>query len=550
MKLLPDMPLRVFLRTIVPALLALIVLNIGLAHHNIWPTLWIRTTTEVSLELVVLITGIAFFAAGGMRAGRRTQWALSVLLLVYVGARYIDVTAPALFGRRIDLYWDTQHIPALAAMATENWSLLSIVLLLAAVAAVFAALLVLIRISLGAVCRAMDHAVFRKSVIGTGALLLAMYGAGMNSNALNWERKFAIPITPVYVDQASAIIAHLSGSADEARPAPIPLRPYAELSGRDVFVVFLESYGRVALDDEAYSSATRAALADIDAKLSAEGWQARSAYLTAPTVGGASWLSHSSLLAGYTIDNHDLYEAFLQSDDETLVDRFRKAGYRSILLTPGIRGPWPAGRALRFDRIAAAADVAYDGQGFGWWYVPDQYSLDWLSRAEISNPERAPIFAMFPTIMSHFPFGPAPPYLEDWDRLTETNPYDENDVAQTVALGDAFSGDPKDAYLRVMLYNLSMVEGFVSERTPEDAIVVAIGDHQPPAAISGEDAAWDIPIHVFARDAALLSAFERKGFIAGTIPEGESVGRTDEVASLILEALEKPVPARHIAGVE
>ena len=59
---------------------------------------------------------------------------------------------------------------------------------------------------------------------------------------------------------------------------------------------------------------------------------------------------------------------------------YYEAGYRSILLTPGIRGPWPAGRALRFDRIAAAADVAYEGQGFGWWYVPDQYSLDWLSR--------------------------------------------------------------------------------------------------------------------------------------------------------------------------
>ena len=315
-------------------------------------------------------------------------------------------------------------------------------------------------------------------------------------------------------------------------------------------MIFLESYGRIALDDDTYSVETHATLADSEAQLFAEGWQSRSAYLTAPTIGGASWLSHASLLSGRAIDSHDLYEAFLHSDDESLVDRFRKAGYRSVLLAPGIRGPWPAGLALRFDSIIAAKDVAYEGQGFGWWHIPDQYSLDWLARAEIDVPERQPLFAMFPTIMSHFPFGPAPPYLKDWAALSTPKPYDEKAVAQTVALGDAFSGDAQDAYLRVILYNLKTLGGFVSERAPDNAIILAIGDHQPPAAISGEDAAWDIPIHVFARDANLLSSFERAGFSDGTLPESESIGRVDEITPLILEALEKPAPSSRIAEVE
>jgi hypothetical protein len=277
MKISPAMPLRESLRIAVPALLALIVLNIGLAHQNIWPTLWIRTTTELSLELIVFVTGIALVAALGARIGARAQWGLSLLVLLFVVARYVDVTAPALFGRRVDLYWDTQHIPAIAAMVTENWSLYSVALLFLAVVSMFTALLLLIRIALGLVCRAMGQPAFRKSAIGMGALLLAIYGAGMNSDALTWERRFAIPITPVYFEQARAIAARARGVPDEAPRAVTELRPYTELNGSDVFVIFLESYGRIALDDDAYSAETRATLAGIEAQLSAEGWQSPSA---------------------------------------------------------------------------------------------------------------------------------------------------------------------------------------------------------------------------------------------------------------------------------
>ena len=302
--------------------------------------------------------------------------------------------------------------------------------------------------------------------------------------------------------------------------------------------------------DDAYALKTRATLEKLEAQLTGEGWQSRSAYLTPPTFGGASWLSHSSLLAGRSIVSHDLYQAFLHSQNETLVDRFHKAGYRSVLLTPGIRGPWPEGLALRFDRIVAAEDVGYEGQGFGWWYIPDQYSLDWLTRSEISTPERTPLFVMFPTIMSHFPFGPVPPYLENWAALSTPMPFDDEAVAQAVALGDAFSGDAQEAYLRVILYNLKTISGFVSKQASDGAIIIALGDHQPPAAISGEDAEWDVPIHVFARDTNLLAPFESAGFDEGTIPQGNSVGRVDEIASLILEALENPAPTSRIAEIE
>jgi hypothetical protein len=542
------MRLREILRLAIPALLALIALNISLAHQNIWPTLWVRTTPEFSLELIFIVTGIALATALGHKISSRVQWALSILLLLFVLARYVDVTAPALFGRRIDLYWDTQHVPAIAGMVLESWSMFSLALLGFAILSLFTALLLIIRLALGTICRAIDHPIYRRIAFSAGVLLLALYGAGMNSDALTWERRFAIPITPVYFEQAREITARVSGLSAEAQIFPTPLRQYAELNGLDIFVIFLESYGRIALDNPAYSRSTREKLAQLDATLNEQDWDTRSAYLTAPTFGGASWLSHSSLLAGRTIDNHDLYQAFLHSRNEILTDRFRKAGYRSVLLTPGIRGHWPAGLALRFDRIVAAKDIAYEGQGFGWWHIPDQYSLDWLASSEINTPERHPLFVMFPTIMSHFPFGPVPPYLEDWNALSTPTPFDEENVARSIALGDAFSGDLKDIYRRAILYNLETVSGFISERAPESAIIIAIGDHQPPAAISGEDAPWDIPIHVFARDALLLAPFERTGFVDGMIPQGQSIGRIDELNALILEALEKTSSTSIVAG--
>jgi len=541
---------RKTLQIAVPALLALIVLNIALAHHNIWPTLWVRTTTELSLELIVFVTALALAHAGGIRIGARAQWLLSAFVLLFVVARYVDVTAPALFGRRIDLYWDSQHLPAIAGMVLESRSPFSVAAILIAVFSLFAALLFIIRAALGALCQAITRPALRNIAIAAGALLLAFYGAGMNSNALDWERRFAIPITPVYFEQASALAARATGTHDELEIGTASLPVFAELNGKDVIVLFLESYGRIALDDESYAQETRATLTELEARLLREGWQSRSAYLTPPTFGGASWLSHSSFLAGRAIDNHDLYQTFLHSQNKTLTDRFRKAGYRSVLLTPGIRGPWPEGLALRFDKIAAAKDVAYQGQGFGWWYVPDQYSLDWLARSEIDIPERKPLFVMFPTIMSHFPFGPVPPYLEDWNRLSSAEPFDELAVEHSVALGDAFSGDPQSAYLRVILYNLKTLSGFVTEHALDDAIIIALGDHQPPAAISGEDAKWDVPIHVFARDANLLAPFDSAGFVTGTIPQGEGVKAINEMASLILEALEKPAATNRIAEVE
>ena len=70
------------------------------------------------------------------------------------------------------------------------------------------------------------------------------------------------------------------------------------LRGKRVLVIFVESYGRVALTDPDIAPAVTAVLDDGTRRLGSAGWQARSGYLTSPTAGGGSWLAHATLLSG------------------------------------------------------------------------------------------------------------------------------------------------------------------------------------------------------------------------------------------------------------
>src|SRR5690606_38217673 len=108
---------------------------------------------------------------------------------------------------------------------------------------------------------------------------------------------------------------------------------------------------------------------------------------------------------------------------------------------------------------------------------------------------RQPLFAFFPTITSHFPFTPLPPYEADWDRMANDSPYDAPPVPE--------AHDPDDLaldYRRSIAYDLNLMAGFVAQRMPRDAVLVVLGDHQPPAVVGGRQATGAVPVHVVAAD--------------------------------------------------
>ena len=144
----------------------------------------------------------------------------------------------------------------------------------------------------------------------------------------------------------------------------------------------------------------------------------------AATFGGGSWLSHLSLLSGVEVRDQGSYATLMTQRRQTLVQRFEASGHRGLALMPGLRNAWPEGAFYGFEQIYDADTLDYRGPEFAWWRIPDQFALARLDEVELTATERQPRFVFFPTISSHMPFRPLPPYQPDWARMLNPQPYD------------------------------------------------------------------------------------------------------------------------------
>src|SRR5690606_16576054 len=99
--------------------LALFALNAGLTFHNVWPTPWIWLRRELSIELAVILLVLVAWSMLVRPPGRLAMGFLALFFAVLAIGRYAEVTSPALYGRPVNLYWDGQHLPNVAAMLAE-----------------------------------------------------------------------------------------------------------------------------------------------------------------------------------------------------------------------------------------------------------------------------------------------------------------------------------------------------------------------------------------------------------------------------------------------
>jgi phosphoglycerol transferase MdoB-like AlkP superfamily enzyme len=196
----------------------------------------------------------------------------------------------------------------------------------------------------------------------------------------------------------------------------------------------------------------------------------------------------------------------------TFVTALKSHGYRAVAVMPGLQEYWPEGAFYEFDRIYDTQQLAYTGPSFGWWPIPDQFALAQLEHLELARRDRAPVFAFLPTTSTHTPFSPTPPYQPSWPRMLTSTPYDEADYQK------AWAQPPDWSYVHSMDYALATLGGFVSQPRTRDLVMILIGDHQPPAVVSGEGAPWDVPVHVVSSRPALLDALKARGFTAGLQP--------------------------------
>lgn len=289
------------------------------------------------------------------------------------------------------------------------------------------------------------------------------------------------------------------------------------LQGADVFLVFVESYGRAALENPLYAPTITATLEGIEERLAARGLAMRSGFLTAPMVGGQSWLAHASVLSGLWIDNQRRYAALLASPRRTLLHLARRAGWRTVAVMPAITLAWPESGYFGYDRVLAADDLQYRGLPFNWVTMPDQFTLAQFERLALAEAPRAPVFAEIALISSHAPWTPIPPLIP-WDEVGDGRVFDPHAVAgepPSVVWRD--QDRVRDQYRQALDYTLRVVGGFAERRADTALLIVVLGDHQPAAFVSGDPSGRDVPIHVIgARDqVALLEGWD---WTPGLIP--------------------------------
>lgn len=509
---------------------SIVFLNLALTFHNVWPTLGVTLAEplpELSLELAIALLALLAWASWRGRLPAAAPAALAAAWLALTIARYFEVTAPALYGRPINLFWDLRHVGNLlgmvAAVAGPALSLASALALVLALAAALVAL----RSAWRRVARAaiVPGERLALGVVAGGAA--ALWIAGLTglpySSALP---RFSTPVTATYARQAR-LLAHTAleaGSVDPAdAPDPAARSPGAArapdgrvaaldaLGGDDVLLVFLESYGDVTYTNPALAARLAAGRARLATVIAGTGRAAVSATVAAPTFGGNSWLSHLSLLSGRDVRDPDTYARAMQRAQPTLVSDFARAGYRTIALMPGLRQAWPEGAFYGFAAMLDAQALDYRGPEFGWWRIPDQYAL---ARLDALPPDGRPRFVFFPTISSHAPFRPTPPYQPDWSRLGGAAPFGP-EAAAAIALQPRWT-DLAPAYGDGISYALEWLAGYLERHA--DLTLVVLGDHQPPAAVSGPGSNWNVPMHVITRRASVRGTLLESGFVAGLEP--------------------------------
>ena len=189
------------------------------------------------------------------------------------------------------------------------------------------------------------------------------------------------------------------------------------LRGKDVLLLFVESYGKVAVQGSSFSPQVGAVLNQGTAQLRADGFSSRSGFLSSSTFGGLSWLAHSTLQSGIRIGTQRGYNQLVKSDRLTLAAAFKRAGWRTVAEDPANKRHWPEGSSFyHYDTIYDRRNVGYSGPSFGLPPMPDQYVLEALQRLELAKRPRPPLFAEVDLISSHAPWTKIP-RLIPWDQV-------------------------------------------------------------------------------------------------------------------------------------
>jgi hypothetical protein len=542
-------PVAAGVLTVLAALLVLLALNIPIqvipeeADRDTFVPLPLGSFVRLPLEALVFFAVVLALPARWGRVRTALAIAAGIVLAVSAVFKILDLGFGQALNRPFDPLIDWTYAGSLVELVRDSFGdgPGTVILVLGALLAV--ALLVLLPLALLRLTRlAARH---RRRAVPVVAALAALWLV----LALTGQRGDAGPVassdTAGYVyGQVSRIPAELrdqrrfaaAAKDDPLRDVP-PHELVSGLRGKDVLFVFVESYGRVAVEGSSYSPGVDSVLARGTRQLDRAGFSSRSAFLTSSTFGALSWLAHATFQSGLWVDSQQRYDLLVTGSRLTLSQIFGRAGWRTVAAVPANNRDWPQGEFYEYDHIYDSRNIGYEGPRFGYPTMPDQFTLDAFQHLELAGEDRRPVMAEIDLITSHAP----------WSRIPRL--IDQSDVGD----GSVFDGMPEQlpsagdiwpsptriraAYGDSIEYSLSALVRFLTTYGDDDLVVVMLGDHQPATIVSGDDSGRDVPISVISQDPSVIDAISGWDWDAGLHPRPDApVWRMDAFRDRFLAA--------------
>jgi hypothetical protein len=477
---------------------------------------------RIPLEGLVLVA-LALLLRG--RARRATAVGLGVLLGLLLLVKLLDMGFHTVFDRRFDVLNDWYYLGPGIGVLGDSVGRPAAVAIAVATGLLAAAVVVGCWLAVSRVTHVVADDPRRSTrvvmALGVAWVLCAVAGVQVASGAT--ASRSTADLAYEQVHQLRADLADRKVFARE-----IATDRYAGtdallggLRGKDVLLVFVESYGRVAVQGSSFSPGVDAVLDAGTTRLRTAGYSMRSAFLTSPTFGAGSWLAHSTLQSGLWVDSQQRYNQLVTQRRLTLTDAFGRAGWRTVFDVPANTHDWAEGqRFYRFDKLYDSRNVGYRGPAFGYAPIPDQYTLAALQRDELTaDPGRRPVMAELDLVSSHHPWTPLPK-LVDWADVGDGSIFDGM-PAQGESASAAFR-DPNEVralYGKSVEYTMGALVSWLATEPDPDLVLVVLGDHQPHSYVSGSHAGHDVPVTVIAHDPNVVQRISGWGWQDGLRPD-------------------------------
>ncbi|WP_415922569.1 sulfatase-like hydrolase/transferase [Tateyamaria sp. SN6-1] len=489
------------------------------------------------LELpVLLFAAIAF----GRRFG--LTYALALVLLLTVVIKVADYGMFSAFNRTFNPVLDTFLIEAGLSLLRDSIGGVLTVLAVVGIALLLGLLFVILERSLRAWANVQPALPVR-----LGAAILAFVGAGWatadaghhlefwrfdkSPPGTAWTSRLTVKRAMEVQQTAGELVRFAQDAERDVYADATGLLD--QLDGRDVILIWVESYGRASFDNPLYSATHLATLRRAEAEIAKTGMAMQSGWLTSPTSGGQSWLAHGAFASGLWTSDNGRYNAMLASGHKWLFHFAQDAGYRTSAIMPAITVGWPESLVMGFDQVFPAADIPYAGDRFRWVTMPDQFTLS--AYRGLLPPDPRPDFIQVALISSHAPWTPIPDMVP-WDAVGDGTIFNEM-AARGPAPKDLWRDRDavRDAYRRSVDYALQATFAHVARLGDAAPLVIVAGDHQAAGFVAGSDN-MDVAVHMIG-PAEVLEHIADWNWADGLIPARDGpVQRMDTFRNSFLDA--------------